>query len=514
MTDRRAAAIGYYNKAVQLAATDPRTAYRLLSSAVAIDPGFGQGWFQLGNTNADIKAYHGAVAAYRRALELPDQDGPGDMTAETRLRCLENLGHRLYHLGDLDGAEEATRAALDMAPESPFALVNRSLLASVRGRHHEAIAAARLAVEGDDSAIIRTAAAFADLFAGDYAEGLRLFEARFAYKLPEYEHYPYPRWNGERVEVLLMVSEQGLGDALSMARFVPLAMGRVGRVVLRVQPDLVTLLAAAMPMVEVIPFAVDFPLADAWCSLVSLPVALGLTNKQIVGCSGLSFPAFDQPGTGWKVEGRLHVGIAWAGSPANDVDQYRSLPFVEFLRLGQVPGVQLYGLQVGPAVEQLHAAGCAVVVKDLSPLIRDARDTAALMRELDLVVCCDSFVGHLAGALGVEAWVLLHTLGGDWRWGRTGTVALWYGASRCFRTGPDQRWGPVWDRVCQALRERVLFATIRATAAMVQNNPAFWPEERVDGRDNRAADGGRIHCPDGSEGRGFDDADRPLGAAG
>ena len=91
----------------------------------------------------------------------------------------------------------------------------------------------------------------------------------------------------------------------------------------------------------------------------------------------------------------------------------------------------------------------------MSPWIRDVADTVAIMRELDLVITIESFIGHLAGALNHPCWVLYSHRGGDYRIGRDGRRALWYPNHRIFKQDPDGEWGPVFERVVAALKEKV-----------------------------------------------------------
>ena len=461
MADRRQRAIECYNQAIASVKSDPRAAYRLLSSAVMIDPSFGAGWFMLGNSNADLQLWHGAVAAYRRAVALPDGEASGDMTPETRQKCYANLAHRLYHLGQISDAWEANAQALLLDSDEPFAHVNASMLESLDGSYAASIMHADKAWALDQSPIIGTAAAFAYLFAGDFARGLELFENRVGYRLKEFKSYPYPKWDGGKVRTLLVVSDQGLGDAIGFARFLPEVFSYAERVILRVPPELVRLLLMVWPdrpNLSIEPLSVTLPLADAWVALMSLPVALRMTTQQIEQQPGLDIPTltFPQAG-GWKAEGLFSIGIAWAGAANNDIDRFRSIPFSDFLALYKVPGIQLYCLQVGDAVKDLHDAGAAGSVRDLSPYIRDAADTAALMREMNLIICVDSFVGHLAGALGLECWTLLSTMGGDYRAGRSGLHPLWFPTTRLFRQDDYEtmQWPPVWSAVVRALGERV-----------------------------------------------------------
>jgi hypothetical protein len=298
--------------------------------------------------------------------------------------------------------------------------------------------------------------AFALLFAGQYAEGLARFESRFQYKLRSYDSWPYPKWNGSRVDTLMVVSEMGLGDALSMARFIPPAAARVGHLIYAVQPELVRLLAKVLTGVEVVPYPKTFPRADAWISVGSLPVALGMTDAEIRDAPGLPVPRMRAP-DGWALPGRrFRIGICWAGSTANDIDKWRSLPGPEpFLALYQVPGVELYGFQFGDPAQQAHTSGAVSLIRDLTPWVRDCCDSAAILAQMDLVVTVETFLGHLAGFMDVPTWVLYSRNGLDWRMRDEGEAPLWYARHRIFRQGPEAAWGLVWQRVVAALGETV-----------------------------------------------------------
>jgi len=125
---------------------------------------------------------------------------------------------------------------------------------------------------------------------------------------------------------LFIVAEQGLGDTVSYARFVPLAKKRVHRVLFAVQPELVRLLTPALPGIEVIPYPKTFPQADAWVAVCSLPYVLGLTDQEFESTKPLPAVPLMSP-VGWRSPGyRFRIGICWAGSKQNDIDKWRSLP--------------------------------------------------------------------------------------------------------------------------------------------------------------------------------------------
>ena len=116
---------------------------------------------------------------------------------------------------------------------------------------------------------------------------------------------------------------------------------------------------------------------------------------------------------------RLRVGIAWQGSPTFTDDRQRSIPLTQFGQLAQVPNVNLISLQKGPGTDQLRILAGQFTVHDVEARLGDASQSfmqlAALMKNLDLVISCDTAVAHLAGALGVPTWLAL-PLVPDWRW--------------------------------------------------------------------------------------------------
>ena len=470
---RRNAAIEFHNRAMQLVPSDKHTAYRLICSSVTVDPTFGAGLYMMGNVAADLEKMTAAVASYRRALQLPDDDLPGGMNPDLRAKCMLNLSHRLTNLGENEEALSVGMETIAMLEANPdldvegraFAYTNMAQILMVFSREDEALEYALKGWEMSQIPIVELGLAFALLFKGDFARGLKHFESRFGYRLQSYLEYPYDRWDGklDHGKTLFVVSEQGLGDTISFARFLGMAGARCKKVIFQVHPELHRLMTDSLKHfgnVEVVPMQpqypmADFPVADAWCSVMSVPVAMGLTTEEIA-CKGQGWtPKHEKRVAEWKYPGEgLHVGIAWAGSAANGIDKWRSVPFSMFLELARVSGVHLYSLQVGDRVKDLHEECAAALVRDLSPYIRDVSDTCSILDELDLVITVESFLGHLCGAMGKECWLLASKRGGDWRLGRSREKSLWYDDHVLYRQGDDAEWAPVFRRVVEELQWR------------------------------------------------------------
>lgn len=459
-------AIQLHQAALQLVHTDQIQAYRMIVNACEADPGYAEGWRFLGAALADLGHLEAAVSALRHALRCRE------IAPSTRHACLVNLGHRLIDnriISDatLTEALEATDAAIAMAESAgsselagpaAFANTNRSLIAAHLGDQFDEMAYAKMGFQMCPESPTELGLAFACLFQGYYADGLRHFEARYATtpQLAGYRNLPWPQWDGGYVDALLVMPDMGLGDSLSFARFLPEAAERVGRLTVQVQPELVRLLTDTLvhPGSNISVSANDYalPLVDAWSAIFSLPLPLGLNDGEIAGRHWTLKPKAVEDRSWKRTDARLHVAIAWAGAAPNAIDVNRSIPFVEFLALREIPGVALYSVQVGDRARDLHEHGGAALVRDLSPWLRDARDTAGVLAEMDLVVTCESFVGHLAGAIGQRCFLLCSRWGRDWRSSPyLGDKALWYPNTTVVRQGADAKWGPVFKRVVEML---------------------------------------------------------------
>jgi hypothetical protein len=145
----------------------------------------------------------------------------------------------------------------------------------------------------------------------------------------------------------------------------------------------------------------------------------------------------------------LSVGLVWAGNPSHVNDHNRSIDPDRLDPLLAVPGVRWVSLQLAPP----PAAFAARDVFDARPHIADFADTAAAVAALDLVVCVDTAIAHLAGALARPAWVLL-PVGCDWRWREQGETSDWHPTLRLFRQARYGDWAPTIESVAAALRSR------------------------------------------------------------
>jgi len=455
----RVQAVGLYNAGYK--ATQNRSyenwathAFGLFQSACIIDPTFGQAWSVNGNNNGDLNRLHAAIACYRRALDT------NDLGTDDKIKIMSNLSWRLYQVGELEESLAVGQKAVELGPDYPYPWVNLSVAHGSFGNRLSAVETARkaYAIDPNDTAVIFNLA-FALLFNGEYAEGFKHFEARFAHRMQNYLTYPYPKWTGGKDETVFLVSDQGMGDTLSFARFLPHASKRAKFIHAMVQPVLMRAFTEAfvhLPNVNFTPITTSYPAADAWTTFVSLPFALGLTDDEIKSAPHPKLPVYGMPDT-WKMpDTKLHVGISWGGSRLNDIDKWRSFPLTHFLDLYKVPGVQLYSLQMDDHKKDLVDFCCESLVRDLQPWVSDVVDTVSILQHLDLVITCESALAHIAGVIGKEVWIPYSYHAHDYRLGHTGEDMLWYGKThRLFLQDRDMRWDKTFERITKALQEKV-----------------------------------------------------------
>jgi Flp pilus assembly protein TadD len=369
-----------------------------------------------------------------------------------------NLGLTLSNLRLIDEAVAQYRHCLRMRPTATATHNNLGILLRIQGKRDEALLHFDRAIAWQDNFLAaRYNRSVVLLTQGRLAEAWPDYHCRTL--VPEFGDrlFAQPLWDGTPLgdKTLLVHPEQGLGDTLQFIRYLPLVKQRCPNLIAEVQPPLLPLVEqAGMGRV----FALDSPLPafDVQITYLSLP-GIFQTTLDTIPAQVPYLRAADALIAEWrdKLAGTngLKVGIAWHGKPSHGEDCYRSIALSQFRILSQVPGVQLYSLQMGPAREHLKSWTGPPII-DLADRPGDFHHTAAIMHNLDLVITCDSSPAHLAGALGVPVWIAV-AIGPDWRWLAEGEESRWYPTARLFRQTEFGNWQPVFERMAARLQSMV-----------------------------------------------------------
>lgn len=441
-------------------------------------PDNGMAWFNLANACRDLGQFDTARDAYIRADTLipgtPEvQNNLGLLLAEAGQTqealgwfdkalaarpdftdALTNRGNAYQRAGDYTAARADLQAALAIQPGNPVFRLNMSAHLAAAGDHAEALTWAERALEADPSYVeaeLKRASLL--IQKGAFGQGLEAYEARW--RKPGWHSLPdklkIPQWHGEDLagKHLLVWNEQGFGDALMYAQFLPDLANKADKLTFLCEKPLLSIMSRSLSGCEVRDLSAPPPAADLHVSLMSVPHRLGLTVETIPAAVPYLRSDPDKVDA-WKV--RLgdgpNVGVIWAGNPKQAHDYARSIPPNTFAPLLNTPGVNFISLQVGPRGDEIDHPALLDVRADL----KDFDDTAALMSALDLIVSVDSAPAHLAGALGCPTLILL-AFDPDSRYLLGCEDCPWYPSARLIRQRTPGDWSDVITRTRTLIEE-------------------------------------------------------------
>ncbi|MDB5476420.1 MAG: tetratricopeptide 2 [Phenylobacterium sp.] len=335
--------------------------------------------------------------------------------------------------GDFAGAERRYRALTKLKPL--WAHHNLGVLYAKLGRDAEAEQALLAALRLDPaSPATRHTLGMLLLRLGRYAQGWPLYEARRENPDAKLTRptLPYPAWQGEDLagKHIVVVREQGFGDQIQFARFVPQLKDAARQVTYVCSPNLVDLFAplgAGLVPASQAPAPRD---ADFWIADCSLALRLGVTLDNLSGQPYLAAPP-DRLAR-WGAGAGARIGLAWRASATGFNARNKNLPDDLARQLLALGARSLHPEDTGAA---------------------DFADTAAIVAGLDLVISIDTAVAHLAAAMGKPTWILIPALDADWRWLAGRTDSPWYRTARLYRQAGPGGWGPVVRRVVEDVAE-------------------------------------------------------------
>jgi tetratricopeptide (TPR) repeat protein len=365
------------------------------------------------------------------------------------------IGDVLLMLGRHEEALAWFDRSLKLQPNSAAAVSDRAVTLAELHRFDEAIAAYRQATVIDPSgAVAEWNLALLQMLLGNFEAGWAGREVRW--KLPDLStNYPkpsQPMWLGDEPiagKTLLVCSDEGLGDTIQFARYVPMVAARGARVILVVEDAVCPLLSELTGVSQCLPKSGRaLPDFDLHCALSSLPLAFR-TRLDTIPADKSYLP---RPTSGrlqaWEerlgAHDRLRVGLVWSGNPKHKNDHNRSIPLRMLARILDADAAFI-SLQKDPRASDRQTLLERTEIVDLTAHLTNFAETAALISCLDLVITVDTSVAHLAGALGCPTWILLPYTP-DYRWLLDRDDSPWYPAVRLFRQAPSREYASVLDR--------------------------------------------------------------------
>jgi len=285
------------------------------------------------------------------------------------------------------------------------------------------------------------------LMQGDFLEGWKEYEWRW--KMPTFQPFncPQPQWQGEDIsdKTILVHNEQGNGDAIQFARFLPLVKARCKKLIM-VSTEPLRLLLKDMDCVDEVrlPGSLPADLFDVYCPIMSVPGALGITLKTLdTHTPYISIPKEVVAPT-LPANGKPKIGLVWAGSPTQKINHHRSCPIEEMMAITDTEQYDFYSLQLPVPQEHKKILSDNNVV-DLEQELVSYSHTGALVQQLDMVVSVCTSVVHLSGALNIPSLVLLSPHA-DWRWLTDEKQSTWYPNTAILRQENSGDWTSLIER--------------------------------------------------------------------
>ena len=350
--------------------------------------------------------------------------------------------------------------ALNINPASYQAWFNLAHLYSVEAETKNAVSAMKachkLKPNDDDTeyflslALMRTK---------DYSKGLKYFERRLCRETAfALQNKSYPNkvrkdnlWKGENIKnkTLLVYYEAGFGDTLMFARYLPVAAKKCKSLKMIISKPLSKLfkenkhLGISEIYDSFIPESdIEF---DVHAPLMSLPYILGLKGKDVFAYSDgyltVSPESVEHCRKIYFDNDNIKIGIKWQGNTYYDKD--RVIPTEMFNSLLDIENTKWYSFQTFEGSEGTSKLNGVI---DIGKDLINFHQTATALANLDLVICNDTSLAHLAGAMGVPCWVLL-PYEVNWRWHTDLSVCDWYDSIRLFRQKENGDWNGIFKEV-------------------------------------------------------------------
>ena len=399
-----------------------------------------------GNEAVAKEDFETAEREYKKAFEIkPDYRD-----------AIYNLGVICRDADRLDEAEDYFQKVVGLETRAALSHNNLGLIATLREDYETAEREYRQAIdEAFQLAIAHFNLGTMLLRLGRMEEGWR--ECEWRWQTPSFNPIRclQPRWDGSQLDGTVLVhTEQGSGDTFQFARFLPMLREHCKKVIFVCPSHLVCMFSQGDWADEVRPPG-NFNLNEfhRYLPLMSAPFALKIHDESMIPNQMPYLTPDDRTvdlGSCHVADAKLKVGIAWAGSPTHDNDKHRSMHVKQLKKLLDVPQVAFYSLQKGPQVEQLKELGDTPSFVDLDNKQEDFADTAAIARQLDLIITVDTSILHLAGGLALPTWGMISKRS-DWRWMVDREDSPWYPTLTMFRQQQLDNWDEVVDRVIAKL---------------------------------------------------------------
>lgn len=426
--------------------------------AIAIEPNYYEAHLQLSKTCMDMKNWEKAIEHGKKAIDIQ----PNNIHSHL------NMGHVYNKQGNLEAAVKQYEHVTRMDPNCANAFYNLGYTLRILKRTHEAIKVLNKASDMQANYVdahVCLAQCYWTL--NDFDKAWPEYEWRWQMLGVDPRKMDVPIWEGQdlRGKKILLYSEQGLGDTLQFIRFTKLVKQKGATVICKVQKPLTTILKSFPHVDKLITDFSENIKFDYQIPLLNVPGVLK-TNLQTIPAEIPYLKADQKLVELWKQklahDKKFRIGLCWHVDPEHEIDKspwaLRSVPVSLFVPLSDIPGTSFYSLQKINGEEQLKNVPDSFNVHTFGYNFDEKHgrfmDSAAVIMNLDLVICVDTSIAHLAAGMGKKVWMLL-PYSPDCRWYDDRSDTPWYPTMRLFRQPKPYDWESVGKELVVALRKEL-----------------------------------------------------------
>ena len=427
-------ALGYINKAIKSKSTEP---------------GF---YINLGNILRSMMMYSESKEAYENALKLNS-----------------NLSDANYNIGILYAEQHLYydaisyyNKAVEIDPQNKFAFDNLGIAYRNIGKINDSIKYFNKAIKIDKKFFeSQFNLSLTLLLNENYIEGWDKYEYRL--KLKKYQNKKFindTKWDGSSLKnkKLLIYCEQGIGDCIQFARYIKNIKKEKSQIIILTN-DVLKKFFIEFPEIDKVITKKDKLIKfDYYISIMSLPY---IFRKEINHPNEYKFFSPNKKlCSTWKMKiknsKKINIGLFWQGDSKNyKLDYQRSIELKKFKSIINLKGCNFVSLQKNYGSEEIKKNKFQNLICDYSSYIDKIpfEDTLAIIDNLDLVICVDTAIGHIAATLGKETWILVPHVP-HYVWGLTGNKSKWYKSVTLFRQKKINSWEEIIEKLKIKLIEK------------------------------------------------------------
>lgn len=248
---------------------------------------------------------------------------------------------------------------------------------------------------------------------------------------------------------VLLYSNCGLGDTLMYARYFNFVAEKAENVIVQTDDALIKILKNNYKNIEFISKKIqcnaDYDIA---VPIMDIPYMLNMDFSNIPSKEGYikaddelvqKFSKLDIFNTEKK-----KIGLFLQGN--RRIFKNRFIPQNSVLPFFENQNIQFYSLQISQDISFNEN------IINFKQYIKDYNDTAAILKNIDLLISIDSSIVHMAGALGVKTFLMLPYTP-EWRWFNDCETSSWYNSVKIFKQSKIADWTDVFDRINTCLKK-------------------------------------------------------------